>query len=163
MTHHFHAYDVARILAKAAHAGQTDKAGEPYYGHLVRVAGRVSLFADKTVAFLHDILEDTDLTDMDLIEAGFSRETVDAVLVLTRRDGEAYAAHIERIIKWGSPSALMVKMADLADHLRADSPYPLPADMAARYNAAILRINDVMDQLYAKTGQAKYSATNRPA
>lgn len=134
------AHNLARVLAKAAHAGQTDKANEPYFGHLERVAQRVSLYEDRTVAYLHDILEDTDLTDVDLIDAGFRRETVDAVLTLTRRKGERYLDYIDRVAKWGTPGAVLVKLADLADHLRDDSPYTLSKSMETRYREAFERL-----------------------
>ncbi len=55
--------DKARILAERVHAGQVDKAGLPYVGHLERVASYVDP-ADplaQTAALLHDSIEDTSL------------------------------------------------------------------------------------------------------
>ena len=49
----------ARALATEAHAGQIDKAGQPYIGHVGRVAARVRGDADaEVVAWLHDVVED---------------------------------------------------------------------------------------------------------
>jgi len=49
----------ARALATEAHAGQMDKAGQPYIGHVGRVAARVRGDADaEVVAWLHDMVED---------------------------------------------------------------------------------------------------------
>lgn len=53
--------DQARQLAEQAHAGQTDKAGEPYMGHVIRVAASVlpqeSIYI--AAALLHDVVEDS--------------------------------------------------------------------------------------------------------
>ncbi|WP_313179255.1 HD domain-containing protein [Stenotrophomonas sp.] len=49
----------ARALATEAHAGQVDKAGQPYIGHVGRVAARIRGDADAEVlAWLHDVVED---------------------------------------------------------------------------------------------------------
>ena len=50
----------AETLARAAHAGQVDKAGAPYAAHPARVAAAVAgdPLAEAT-AWLHDVVEDT--------------------------------------------------------------------------------------------------------
>src|SRR4051794_36028950 len=53
MTNLAHAVEIA----EQAHAGQTDKAGEPYIEHLERVAASVDGLDEKIVAYLHDLLE----------------------------------------------------------------------------------------------------------
>ncbi len=50
---------LARTLATEAHAGQIDKAGQPYIGHVARVAAAVRGDDDaEVVAWLHDVAED---------------------------------------------------------------------------------------------------------
>jgi len=49
----------ARTLARIAHHGQTDKAGRPVLSHLHRVALKAQTDHERTVAWLHDIIEDT--------------------------------------------------------------------------------------------------------
>ncbi|MDT3556726.1 hypothetical protein ROV95_11400 [Stenotrophomonas maltophilia group sp. msm1] len=50
---------LARTLATEAHAGQMDKAGQPYIGHVARVAAAVLGDDDaEVVAWLHDVAED---------------------------------------------------------------------------------------------------------
>ena len=50
---------LARTLATEAHAGQTDKAGQPYICHVARVAAAVRGDDDaEVVAWLHDVAED---------------------------------------------------------------------------------------------------------
>ncbi|MFG3099383.1 HD domain-containing protein [Streptomyces sp. NPDC048182] len=103
-------------LARAAHAGQTDKAGEPYAGHLHAVAEGVRRRggdADQiAAAWLHDAVEDDALTERWLREAALSRRTKDIVLALTKRPGEAPEAYAARIL--ATPGARLVKEADLA-------------------------------------------------
>ena len=87
----------AIALAATAHEGQTDKAGQPYVLHLLRVmmaqtTGDMTERASQSAmiaAVLHDIVEDTGYTFEDLREEGFSREVVTAVEHLTRQDGES--------------------------------------------------------------------------
>ncbi|MDV7219972.1 HD domain-containing protein [Streptomyces prunicolor] len=103
-------------LARAAHEGQTDKAGRPYAEHLQAVAEGVRARggdAEQIVAaWLHDSVEDDALTERWLREAPLSRRTKDIVLALTKRAGEPPEAYAGRIL--ATPGALLVKEADLA-------------------------------------------------
>ena len=76
----------ARRLAAHHHDGQVDKAGQPYLGHIERVADRVSHLEPEVVAtaLLHDILEDTDVAADDLAAAGIPAAVIDAVVLLTK-------------------------------------------------------------------------------
>lgn len=109
----------ARALAAAAHAGQVDKVGEPYIGHPARVVQGV-LMSGVTdlnavaVAWLHDVVEDTDITLDDLRTIGFSHRVVDAVDAITKRKGEAFEDYYERVK--ANPLALVVKWHDVADN-----------------------------------------------
>jgi (p)ppGpp synthase/HD superfamily hydrolase len=108
-------YEDALILAAEAHRGQTDKLGEAYVRHVVRVAERLDSDEARIVALLHDVLEDTTVT-ADLLRArGVPDGVVEHVVALTRRDGEAYEAYVDRIA--GNDLARAVKLADLADNL----------------------------------------------
>lgn len=103
----------AWAFAVVAHEGQTDKAGEPYIEHVLRV-WRAVPFTCAVAAFLHDVVEDTAFTLADLAER-FDPADVAAVDALTRRGGETYNAYIERVA--ANPVARVVKLADLADNL----------------------------------------------
>ena len=54
--------NMAIEVAKKAHAGQTDKGGEPYFFHVQQVANSLTDKNAKVVAYLHDTVEDTDIT-----------------------------------------------------------------------------------------------------
>ena len=108
-------YDIALKLAEQMHAGQVDKAGQPYIGHLMRVAARLPEGPQREVALLHDILEDTDMTAERLLNLGFSRQVVDAVVMFTHDEKETYDEFIDRVST--NSLATMVKIADLEDNM----------------------------------------------
>ncbi|MFD7938607.1 HD domain-containing protein [Streptomyces sp. NPDC059755] len=103
-------------LARAAHQGQTDKAGRPYAEHLQAVAEGVRARggdADQiAAAWLHDAVEDDALSETWLDEAALSDRTKAVVLAVTKRAGETPEAYAGRIL--ATPGALLVKEADLA-------------------------------------------------
>src|SRR5437660_12657574 len=86
----------ALALALQAHVGQTDKAGRPYIGHVLRVWAGVKDDdkATQAAALLHDVFADApDGVPARLLE-GFPEEVVRAVKALTHHDGEAYKAYL---------------------------------------------------------------------
>ncbi|MFF4757074.1 HD domain-containing protein [Streptomyces sp. NPDC001292] len=103
-------------VARAAHEGQTDKAGRPYAEHLRSVAEGVRARGGDSeqiaAAWLHDSVEDGVLTERWLREAALSRRTKDIVRAVTKRAGEDPEAYARRIL--ATPGALLVKEADLA-------------------------------------------------
>lgn len=80
---------IALDFAREKHAGQTRKfTKEPYIHHIVRVAGYCKLYVEgnpsiiEQIAYLHDVIEDTDVTHEDLQDL-FIEEVADGVLELT--------------------------------------------------------------------------------
>ena len=124
---------IAERIARAAHAGQTEQStGDDYIHHIERVVAMVDGDPAQAVAWLHDVLEDTAMTAADLRRAGISSRVVAAVWWLTRRECDSYPAYIERLKASGDPLALVVKIADLRDHLRPNC----PPSLRPRYEAA---------------------------
>ena len=151
----------AKTLAKMMHRFQVDKMGEPYVDHLCRVARKVVSIPGsgaramcEAVAWLHDIVEDTDVTLDQLRDLGFSNSTVNAVAFLTREEGdddverETYAEYINELVTCGSLEALVVKVADLEDHL--DTKQNLPKSLVKRYEK---HIKAVRAELMARLGK----------
>lgn len=109
------------MLERAVHLmidsqeGQVDKAGQPYFLHPMRVALNCETSVQKTVAFLHDVIEDTAISSADLKRHGFSEEVVEAVLSVTRKQGEDYEEFIQRCAL--NPIGRYVKIRDLEDNL----------------------------------------------
>ncbi len=94
-----------------------DKGGMPYMLHVLYVYKHVSSMDEKVVAILHDVIEDKEVNESDLLEIGFPKKIVDDVVMLTRVDKEEYNSYIERIIKNGSIEALNVKLADTENNM----------------------------------------------
>ena len=105
----------AIALAVEKHAGQTDRVGAPYILHPLRVMFRVEGDLDRTVAILHDVVEDTDVTFDDLRAMGFSEAVIAALDGVTRRDDETYEEFVERSA--ANPVSMRVKLADLEDNM----------------------------------------------
>lgn len=76
-------------IAAEAHAGQTDKAGQPYILHPLRVMLRMNTEHERIAAVLHDVVEDTSVSLDNLINEGFATEVIDAVDALTKGEGES--------------------------------------------------------------------------
>lgn len=127
----------AEFLARHRHREQVDLQGQPYAGHLQRVAESLpETYRD--AGWLHDIVEDTNVTVSDLLAYGFAPATVAAVDIVSRRSGETYASYIDRVAGSKSQMAIAVKLADLTDNLRAGV---IPS-MAKRYHTAIKKLLD---------------------
>ncbi len=104
-----------------AHAGQTDRAGEPYYLHPIAVMRRLPAGVDDEVrlaALLHDVLEDTPYTREQLSALGYSERTLDAVEWVTQKPGDprSYPEKIAALIAGGNRDALQVKLADMSEN-----------------------------------------------
>jgi (p)ppGpp synthase/HD superfamily hydrolase len=102
-------------IAARAHAGQLDKAGQPYILHPLRIMFAVQGSNERMAAMLHDVLEDTDVTLEELQAAGFSATVLDAVLALTKAPGESRMSAASRAVQ--NPVAHRVKLADVADNM----------------------------------------------
>lgn len=105
----------AIAIALEAHRGQTDRAGEPYVLHPLRMMQRLRTDAERITAVLHDVVEDSAWALDDLRTRGFPGEVLDAVDAVTRRPDEPYDALVERAA--ANPIARAVKLADLEDNL----------------------------------------------
>lgn len=135
--------DRALLLATIAHHGQTDKAGKPYIMHPLRVAS--SLVDDQRIAaLLHDVVEDSAFTLLDLTREGFKAPVVEAVKALTRNVGEDYEAYIRRLCL--NPMARKVKLSDLRDNMDITRWDQLPDDLWPRlkkYHKAYIYVREM--------------------
>lgn len=108
-------YNKAVIIATKAHEDRTDKGGAPYITHPLRVAEKCSTMESKIVAVLHDVIEDTAINEEMLLNEGFPKVIVDAVVALSRTAGQSYYHYVEALKK--NPIAREVKTHDLEDNL----------------------------------------------
>ena len=77
----------AYVFAAQAHKGQTRRSGEPYLSHALEVSNMLAdMKLDKTTlaaGLLHDVLEDTDVTAVELLDA-FGKEITHLVEGVTK-------------------------------------------------------------------------------
>ena len=118
----------------------------PYTYHLQQVASRIELWRDRgalscfsaitdehiAVAWLHDVLEDTDTPYSDLV-IEFGKVVADAVFILTK-SGSDYAFYIQCIKDL--EMARIIKLADTLCNLEA-----------SLYSGELKRINKYTKQL----------------
>lgn len=124
-------FSIAYEIAQKAHAGQFRRIPDarPYFEHVKDVAALMPSWDLKTVAILHDAIEDTTekpegikVTEASLRQAGIPEHIIAGVVAMTKPEGANYEAYIREKVK---PNALarLVKMADnyvnLKDRLAA--------------------------------------------
>lgn len=134
--------ELALEIAEKAHAGQVDKAGKDYIQHPIYVSNLVESPGAKAVALLHDVLEDSDYTAGDLLNAGFPCEIVEAVEILTKHPGESYDDYLCRVMD--NELARVVKIADLthnSDLTRLPEVTFNDLERQQKYKQAILRLS----------------------
>ena len=105
----------AIAFAAQQHAGQVDKANAPYILHPIRVMLNVPDIEHKIVAVLHDVLEDTETSAEDLYALGFQTHIVEAIVALTKKQGESRLQAVQRTVQ--NPIARVVKLADITDNM----------------------------------------------
>ena len=115
-------YSTLAIMLNA-HNGQKDKGGEAYALHPIRVAYRLMLTGKQAAiraALLHDVIEDTQVTEAELQRLGEPAAVVNIVLWVSRPKERPRATYLEWIsdIALKAPlGARLVKLADIYDNL----------------------------------------------
>lgn len=110
-------------LSVKAHGPQIRRNhGGPYIGHVFDVMNGVEGYNAKTVAVLHDVLEDTKVKVKQLHAIGVPPIVIEAVQALTKppyaeTSDAAYLAYIRETVV-PNKLARQVKLADLASNLR---------------------------------------------
>jgi (p)ppGpp synthase/HD superfamily hydrolase len=116
---------IAKHLATEAHKGQLrwDKK-TPYISHPAAVVDAITkrsfdnmLIKEQAIAaaWLHDVLEDTETTVTDLLNAGIPRNVIEQVIILTKAKRELYLSYILNIKI--NPIARIVKIADIEHNM----------------------------------------------
>lgn len=120
-----------------AHKDQVDHSGTPYVYHPYHLAEQMTDETTTCIALLHDVVEDTDITLVQLREMGFPDVVVEAVGVLTKEHGVPYQEYIKRVKS--NPLARIVKLADLehnSDMSRLQEIDERSKSLAKRYEKA---------------------------
>ncbi len=128
----------AREIAVRAHADQRDRDGSFHIAHVARVAEGVPDSDEyQRVAWLHDVLEDSDIAAQELRDQ-LSAAEIDALGLLTHDGKESYAEYVQRIIEAEGEAGMLaraVKQADMLDNLRRCAVAHDPA--VAQYGEAL--------------------------
>ena len=112
-------------IAAKNHAGQVDKRGQPYVLHPLRLMLAVQGGHERMAAVLHDVVEDTSVTQEELTAKGFPEAVVASVNALTKRKSESRLEAASRAAQ--NPIARAVKLADVADNMDL-RPIPEPTE-----------------------------------
>ena len=116
-------WEQARQIAHEAHAQQVDKLGRDYVdAHLRPIAEAAATFGAEAEAagWLHDVLEDTEVTADDLRERGIPEHVIDAVESVTKVPGQDYDELITRACQ--HPLGRLVKLVDSAWNIACNPP-----------------------------------------
>lgn len=133
----------AMKIAFEAHKDQLDKSGIPYIYHPIHLAEQMDDEQTICVALLHDVVEDTDITFVQLEDAGFPDEIIAALKLMTHDDSVPYMDYIKMIKT--NPLATTVKLADLihnSDLTRLDTVDEKARKRVEKYAKAIALLSD---------------------
>lgn len=109
--------DDAVDLATRVFFGRRDWDGNPELLHALEVGMRGANKTQMLAGFLHDVVEDSDVTLEDLAKWGFSQEVVTVVDLLTHKKGDTYEAYIANLLSSGNLDAIAVKITDLKHNI----------------------------------------------
>lgn len=135
--------DLALRIATAAHAGQLDRDGYPVILHPLTVGLMGHTDEEKIAGFLHDVVEDSDITFNDLLKEGIPTGIVNAVRLLTHEKETDYFEYVQRIIDSGNPIALQVKYNDLQHNYSRGKAYP---ELQAKHGKALEMVKAAIEE-----------------
>ena len=104
-------------IALDAHMNVSDKGGNPYILHPLRLMLQMDSEEEMIVAILHDVVDDSEKWNFDkLKEEGFSKKIINSLRSVTKENkNEDYEKFIDRSIK--DKIGRKVKIADISDNL----------------------------------------------
>ena len=112
-------YRLALEFAKAKHKGQKRIGGDDYITHPIAVSQIVKNQGFDEIyqiaALFHDLLEDTDATEEEILKYG-NQKILEAVILLTKKKGYDMAEYLGSIKQ--NPIAFAVKAADRLHNLQ---------------------------------------------
>ena len=153
-THEMERLWSALTLMKELHEGQTDKCGQPYWIHPFTVAmrgftgynnGQVSTII---VGLLHDVLEDTNITEQELLcRFPMKIDEIEALELLTHKDEMSYDDYITSIIESGNEIAISVKLDDLLHNMNLNRMLDADIEITERDERRTKKYKKAFDRL----------------
>lgn len=135
--------NIAIEIATKAHDGQTDRDGESYILHPLAVGLMGDTDEERMAGFLHDVIEDSDYTPEDILNAGIPQSVVNALVLLTHDKSVPYDDYIHSIINSHNPVALRVKYNDLKHNYERGKAYP---DLQKKHGKALQMIREAIEK-----------------
>ena len=155
-------YLKAKLIVEELFKEKFDKSGKPYVGHLYRVSDRLNDEIEKVAGLLHDTLEDTDITEKDLLEVGIPKEVIDIVKIVTHdkidksnmtKDDKLmlYNDEINKVISSNNIHAIRLKEADMSDNYDPNRIKKLPEDKQEwfhqKYGKQLVKLRKVKGEI----------------
>lgn len=131
-------------IASTAHLDQFDKGGKPYILHPLHLMNQLLFDVQlATIAVLHDVIEDSDMTIEKLSKLGFSERVTKALRLLTHNKEISYEQYIEAICT--NYDAIRVKRKDLehnSDITRLTGIKDKDLKRIEKYHKAFMRLSE---------------------
>ena len=147
-------------LAVKVHKGQKDRAGKPYILHVLRVMMAGTKTDEQLLGALHDVLERSNLTVAELELKEFPPRVLKALVHISRRPNEDYAAYIERVAQ--DDLAVRVKLHDLTDKMDLRQVAELAPTDIKRYNRQLAAYHRLRQLVPETRPDAWVSGRSRP-
>lgn len=113
----FEILKTALKIALDAHKEQKDLDGKSEFFHPLEIGLAGRNMEEMVVGFLHDVVEDSNLTFNDLLAYGIPKRYIDTLQLLTHDKSMLYDDYLMNIGKSGNRTAISVKMNDLKHNL----------------------------------------------
>ena len=131
-------------IAAQAHEGQVDKSGKAYILHPLHLMNQLLWDEELAIiAVLHDVVEDSDWTIMELAGEGFSFRVTEALGCLTHYDHDSYEQYISIVCT--NQDAIIVKRKDLehnSDITRLKGLRPKDLVRIEKYHKAFIKLGE---------------------
>lgn len=150
-------------LCLRAHEGQVDHSDLPYALHPIHLAEQFDCANEVCVALLHDTMEDCDISEDDLREAGMSEEVIEAVRLLTHDPNVPYLEYVRGVAD--NRIAKAVKIADLrhnSDLSRLESVTDRDRNRVQKYYDARVLLGDMAYEVETPVGPFKVLVNGEP-
>ena len=132
----------AIFIASKAHLDQYDKGGKPYILHPLHLMNQLLFDAElATIAVLHDVIEDSEVSFEYLEEKRFNSRILSALILLTHDKKHSYEEYIRLIST--NYDAIRVKRKDLehnSDITRLKGVTKKDLDRIEKYHNAFIRL-----------------------
>ena len=134
----------AITIACEAHQGQSSINGEPYILHPLRLLIKAKSNEERIIAILHDVIEKTNLSLLDLKNKGFDQNIISSIDSLSRRRSESYIEYIKRLMQ--NKISVKIKLLDLVDNIKIHS----ENNDNRIYDAKIIQYKNALKQIRSK-------------